>query len=139
MNAFTDCWYWAGSMFQSGYGALWDGQKLRRAHRAIYEALVAEIPEDLVLDHLCMNKVCINPNHLEPVTQTENMKRFDYSKRYSPLAERTHCNYGHPFGNNTRTAIRRGKRINYRLCVTCDKLSSQRRRLKHKNAVAVIS
>ncbi|UOF78662.1 homing endonuclease [Caudoviricetes sp.] len=120
MQLSSDCWYWAGIHGASGYGSVWNGQKLLRAHRAVYEALVGEIPEGLVLDHLCKNKICVNPGHLEPVTQTENMRRFDYSTRKLP--EKTHCPHGHVLD---RTRRHYGK--SHKECSTCKLLQNKRR------------
>lgn len=73
-----DCWRWTGHIFDSGYGGVRlpeDGGKGRAAHRAVYEALVGRIPFGLELDHLCHNRSCVRPAHLEPVTHRENMRR----------------------------------------------------------------
>lgn len=73
------CWIW-GSKSSGGYGVITirdaDGRERRpRAHRWVYEYMVGEIPEGLHLDHLCRNRICVNPWHLEPVTQRENNRR----------------------------------------------------------------
>lgn len=60
-----DCWVWTGSLNSGGYGQ----------HRRVYERYVGKIPEALELDHLCRNRWCVNPDHLEPVTQGENIRR----------------------------------------------------------------
>jgi hypothetical protein len=69
------CWNWAGSIDVCGYGRLWDGTRTVRAHRFSYELLVGPIPEGLVLDHLCRNTRCVNPEHLEAVTHRDNLLR----------------------------------------------------------------
>lgn len=73
------CWEWQGIKYPTGYGqiSLWlgDRQTTRRAHRVGYELLVGAIPDGLVLDHLCENRACVNPAHLEPVTQSVNVRR----------------------------------------------------------------
>lgn len=63
-----DCWEWTGKA-ASGYGA----------HRRVYEWLRGPVPEGLELDHLCRNKLCVRPDHLEPVTRAENMRRRVWS------------------------------------------------------------
>lgn len=73
------CWLWTASLDGSGYGQFFtrvEGQrKSNRAHRLAYELVVGPIPEGLVLDHLCRNPKCVNPEHLEPVTDRENILR----------------------------------------------------------------
>jgi len=78
-----DCWIWNGGVGAGGYGAFGsydeaDDPITVRAHRYAYEALVGPIPAGLVLDHLCRVRRCVNPAHLEPVTNAENIRRgFD--------------------------------------------------------------
>ena len=78
----TGCWVWQRSMNSTGYGRMNVGsQRNRLAHRVFYERLVGPIPEGLQLDHLCFNRACVNPDHLEPVTNQENMLRAMAAKR----------------------------------------------------------
>ncbi len=71
------CWLWVGAKFQKGYGRY--GRASKRgtalAHRVAYERWVGPIPSGLTIDHLCNNKACVNPAHLEPVTLRENRRR----------------------------------------------------------------
>ncbi|MFJ8213256.1 HNH endonuclease signature motif containing protein [Streptomyces sp. NPDC096033] len=69
------CWNWTGRRTHNGYGDFREGGVRTRAHRYAYEMLVGPIPEGLVLDHLCRNRLCVNPDHLEPVTIGENVLR----------------------------------------------------------------
>lgn len=73
------CWEWRGKRDSGGYGVLCRNRNGKRcnltAHRAAYEAWVGPIPEGLVLDHLCRNHACVNPDHLEPVTHRVNCMR----------------------------------------------------------------
>lgn len=69
------CWDWNAAKDGRGYGVFKFNGKIRKAHRVSYEMHVMEIPEGLVVDHLCGNKSCVNPEHLEPVTQHENVLR----------------------------------------------------------------
>jgi hypothetical protein len=89
---YTECWTWTGGL-NAGYGKFQIGGKGSRqiaAHRYAYELLRAEIPEGLVLDHLCRNPACVNPWHLEPVPQAINVAR-------GLSAKRSHCPKGHPY------------------------------------------
>lgn len=76
----TDCWVWVRQTNWAGYGlvsvANGDGTRRKQsAHRYMYEKLVGPIPEGMQLDHLCRNPSCVNPEHLEPVTRSENQRR----------------------------------------------------------------
>lgn len=75
IDAETGCWVWTGSRSGAGYGNFRDGRTVRNAHRAMYERVHGPVPDGLSLDHLCRNTLCVNPEHLEAVTQTENMRR----------------------------------------------------------------
>src|SRR5438105_11185649 len=90
----STCWWWRAGVFSSGYGAFsYKGQN-REAHRFSYEQIRGPIPDSLPLDHLCKNTLCVNPDHLEPVTPKENNRRSN-----SPSAlhmKKTHCPRGHP-------------------------------------------
>jgi len=70
-----ECWEWQGSTNKNGYGITGLSGKNVLAHRAVYLEMVGPIPEGMQLDHLCANRICVNPNHLEPVTSHENQVR----------------------------------------------------------------
>lgn len=76
VDSSTGCWNWTGRVRSNGYGSvdLPDGRQ-RAAHRAMYEELRGPVPDHLDLDHLCRNRLCGNPDHLEPVTRSENLRR----------------------------------------------------------------
>lgn len=101
------CWIWTASLDTHGYGQFYDGKKLRKAYRVAYELYVGPVPEGLQLDHLCRVRRCVNPSHLEPVTQAENLRR-------GALA-RTHCKHGHPFAGEN-LAILNGRWRRCRIC-----------------------
>lgn len=72
----ADCWLWVACEDSTGYGALWRGKK-RHAHREAYEAANGPIPDGLVVRHRCDTPLCVNPAHLEPGTQGDNMRDRD--------------------------------------------------------------
>lgn len=85
--ATNGCWIWTGAPNSHGYAQIKrDGQHYR-AHRWMYERLVGVVPNGLMLDHLCRNKMCVNPSHLEPVTNAVNTQRGDVA-RLTPEAVR---------------------------------------------------
>lgn len=71
----TPCWLWDMHLNEKGYGKIRSGGEHTGAHRYHYEMAKGPIPEGMVLDHLCRNRSCVNPDHLEPVTFTENIRR----------------------------------------------------------------
>lgn len=89
-----DCWPWMGRL-DHGYGYLRNAAGSNRAHRIAFELFVGPVPDGLVLDHLCHNPCCVNPSHLEPVTQRENTLRGE--SHAAQLARNTHCKHGHEF------------------------------------------
>lgn len=104
------CWEWTGTLDVEGYGRVTIHGRQWRAHRAVYEALVGPIPKGLTIDHLCRNRSCVNPDHLEPVTSNENMRRQQHPNR-----GKTHCIRGHSLEDAYRWR-------NQRKCRTCSRL-----------------
>lgn len=119
----SGCWLWIASREGGGYGHVSVNGKLRPSHRVVYELLVGQIPAGLHLDHLCRVRHCVNPAHLEPVTNRENYLRGDAPAVLAKLAEEaranrpTHCPSGHEYteDNVYVTDQRRG----YRRCRRC--------------------
>lgn len=76
------CWIWTGHVGKRGYGTVMgERRKPLLAHRVMYEKYVGPIPDGLQLDHLCRNRKCVNPKHLEPVTTQENTRRGWVARR----------------------------------------------------------
>lgn len=96
------CWQWIGATERRGYGRAWERGRDVYAHRVMYERARGPIPEGLYLDHLCRNPGCVNPDHLEPVTNRENLLRGEgFGARN---ARKTHCVRGHALsGDNVRS------------------------------------
>lgn len=122
----TGCLEWIGSIHKHGYGAVSTGSRTdgtRRkqwAHRAVYELLVGLIPDGLDLDHLCRNRSCVNPEHLEPVTRRENLMRGETAAAAN--SRKTHCPAGHAYVDSNVIRNNRGSRN----CRTCK--NQQRRK-----------
>ena len=113
------CWLWGGYRDRYGYGRV----RGVLAHRISYTLFVGEIPAGLQLDHLCRNRSCINPRHLEPVTARENTLRGLTGAARNAL--KTHCPQGHPYDEANTVRDSNGARR----CRTC-------RRARYRRAVA---
>lgn len=123
------CLPWMGGLRSNGYGtfAIKSGGRWTQttAHRAAYRVFCGEIPDGFEVDHLCRNRRCINPDHLEAVPMEENRRRRNAAK--------THCPQGHPYTSaNTRM---QGDSDGYltRVCRTCERARSRakyQRRIK---------
>lgn len=118
------CWSWRGYTNQEGYGVLYVPES-RRTHRLAYEALVCQIPKDLVLDHLCRNTRCWNPSHLEPVTNRVNVVLRSNSPS-SISARKTHCINGHLFDD--KNSYHPPGRDRERQCRACRRDRERQRR-----------
>lgn len=84
------CRVWTGTSDPGGYGTIKFGERTWRVHRIAYEMMIGPIPDGLVIDHLCRNRACWWPPHLEAVTPAENSRRGSF-------ATRTTCSEGHPY------------------------------------------
>lgn len=126
----ADCWIWHGGRSKKGYGLFTTYSNNKRtitASRFAYELVIGPIPETLTIDHLCQNTSCVNPFHLEPVTNQENTLRG--ASPSAVQSRQTYCLRGHPFyGSNLK--IRSGGRG--RDCRLCTNL---RNKEKYKNPV----
>lgn len=97
------CWLWTAAKDHGGYGKFFvekiNGKaRLVQAYRIAYQLEVGPIPDDMAVDHLCRTPACVNPAHLEPVTQRENLWRGNVPDIYNWRA--THCPQGHPYDND---------------------------------------
>lgn len=90
----TGCWLWLCAVNETGYGRFTHGGKSFFAHRYVYEIHKGPVPDGLVLDHLCRQRSCVNPDHLEPVTQRENLIRGLFSRGEMRMGQ-PFCKHGH--------------------------------------------
>ena len=88
-----DCWIWQGTLHPDGYGRFHADRRAQWAHRYAYELLVEPIPPGLVIDHLCRNRACVNPEHMEPVSNVENVLRGESPAARAARSDR--CAKGH--------------------------------------------
>lgn len=111
----TNCWNWKQSTGRKGYGQMgFNGETGRRAHRVFYEYFKGPIPAGLVLDHLCSNRRCVNPSHLDPVTQRENLRR-------AGLTLESTCKHGHAM-TPENVEIRKRDNRTFRNCRECSRI-----------------
>ncbi len=118
------CWTWTGKVSKDGYGYYRD----MPAHQLVYEQMSGPVLDDsLELDHLCRNRSCVNPAHLEPVTHPENCRRSSAGEvnRARMLAQ-THCVRGHEFTPENTKLTRRQRKC--RQCIREDSAAARARR-----------
>jgi len=125
------CWNWIGAIVPGGYGKFSvEKNKIRKcfnAHRWSYEYFKEPIPAGLTLDHLCRNRRCVNPDHLEPVSIRENLLRGNGVSGVN--ARKTHCPKGHPL-IPTHFPCHKGKMARY--CPICNKWENRKKALNAK-------
>lgn len=136
---FSECWFFVGNLDKDGYGRLCLNHRNLRAHRVAYELRFGVIPEGMVIDHLCRQRSCVNPSHMELVSNAENVRR---GESFSVVnANKQYCPKGHPLEDFPR--YWRGRLWGKRGCKICyreyhrvfeaarrARLSAERRRRK---------
>lgn len=120
----TECWIWQLGSDRHGYGRMKVSGKEMLAHRASYEAFVGKIPEGLTIDHLCRVPLCVNPSHLEPVSNKENILRSDGIT--AKASRQTHCKAGHLLSGENLYLFK-----GHRHCRACNAARS----MKYKSAL----
>lgn len=105
------CWVWQGRVNEWGYSTTWFEGKGWKGHQLTYAYFIGDVPDGLVLDHLCRKPACCNPYHLEPVTHRVNIQRGNAGKFNRA---KTHCPSGHPYDE-----VNTYWRGEHRHCWTC--------------------
>jgi hypothetical protein len=133
----SGCWEWQQCRTRKGYGQVTVSRagvwKRLYAHRVSYEVFVGPIPDGLQIDHLCRNRACVNPKHLEPVTSWQNNHRSPLSRASINAAKRK-CPKGHAYDERNTYRNADGSR----LCRTCRRaLDAARRDRKSQRAAGI--
>jgi hypothetical protein len=135
----SGCWLWVGAIANTGYGTYAVSgpppsyKTTVLAHRHIYLTLVGPIPDGLQLDHLCRTRCCVNPAHLEPVTQAENIRRGESpSGRHARV---THCPFGHAYEGKNIMVVRKKDGTTNRRCAACHYRRHNARRRVRRAAI----
>jgi len=126
----TGCWLWDASLDTGGYGSFSVAGTNQRAHRVSYEMYTGSIPQGLELDHKCNVRSCVNPDHLEPVTRSENQKRSYHRGRVGGQSKKTHCKQGHQYSGDNLYLMPNG----HRRCKECHRQEQSRQRQKKRSA-----
>lgn len=107
------CWTWQNCINSKGYGCVQHDGKRQLVHRVAYTLLVGPIPDGLQIDHLCLNRRCCNPHHLEPVTGAVNVGR-------AAAATKSRCKHGHPLAGPNVRIKSKGQAGSQRQCRACE-------------------
>lgn len=139
----SGCWEWDAPT-AAGYGRMRLSGRHVAAHRVSYLCFVGPIPERMELDHLCRNRSCVNPRHLEPVTTAENTRRAAAVRPKVPVKPRTHpprvtnwvshCKYGHPYDEENTYIYGNGRRQ----CRACQRERERQAQAKRRAANAAL-
>ena len=126
-----DCHLWTGYVNDAGYGIVNCGDLYQaRAHRVVWEQERGPIPEGAQIDHLCRNRRCVRPDHLEPVTQQENIERGLVNRLRNGMDSK--CVNGHEYTSENTYHPPSGKPY-YRQCRECNRIRARKNHYRKKN------
>lgn len=116
----SGCWLWLAGLNSTGYASVNVDGRRHSAHKLIYQLMIGPVPRGLDLDHLCRVRSCVNPDHLEPVTRSENSRR-GLTGNAAAIAQwlKTHCPQGHEYSTGNTYIRTTAGRKPYRSCRTC--------------------
>lgn len=131
LNPETGCWDWTACIGSHGYGLIWNAivGRQEHAHRVSHLLHKGQIPEGLHIDHLCRRRCCVNPDHLEAVTQDVNNERVPDNIADRQRAK-THCPSGHPYDELNTYWLKGGRRD----CRECRNKAARDRRARNSKA-----
>jgi len=129
----SGCWEFNGCRIKQGYGRISWNQRLWLTHRVTYTVTVGAIPDDLEIDHLCKNKTCCNPDHLEAVTRSENLRRgTQWHHTVARETSKAHCPAGHTYDPENTYITPQG----HRQCRKCKQAAYARYTASGRRAAA---
>lgn len=125
-----DCLIWDGAVQSSGYGSVDTGLSTALVHRVVFEEQVRPLGWGETIDHRCRRILCVNVDHLEPVSRAENSRRRH--------AAQTECKHGHPLSGVNVRLVTRSNGYTYRVCIACRRRvnAEHMRRARASKAVA---
>lgn len=116
-----ECWEWSGCITTSGYGTIrinnGESSKMYQSHRVMYSIFKKDIDDGIVIDHICKNRKCVNPEHLREVTMAFNCTENSDSPHAKHKAK-THCVRGHEFSKENTLILKNGRK-----CKECSRIN----------------